>query len=93
LAGFVKGLGVLKMTWLPPADPVRTLKLEGELRGPWVEEVRKACGPCTVPPGGAGLDLSAVTFVDAAGEALLRDLIGRGIDIVACSSYVAELLL
>ena len=38
------------------------------------------------------LDLSALIFVDAAGERLLRDLIARGIEVVACSGYVAELL-
>jgi hypothetical protein len=59
---------------------------------PWVDEVRKACASSTDPAGRASLDLSALTFVDAAGEKLLRELIGQGIEVVASSSYVAELL-
>jgi hypothetical protein len=44
------------------------------------------------PSNRINLDLSALIFVDAAGERLLRELIARGIEVVACSSYVAELL-
>ena len=70
----------------------QTIRLEGKLLWPWVDEVRKACASSTDPAGRASLDLSALTFVDAAGEELLRKLIGQGIEVVACSSYVAELL-
>jgi hypothetical protein len=38
------------------------------------------------------LDLAAVTYVDAAGVELLRDLIAEGVEIAACSSFVHELL-
>jgi hypothetical protein len=72
--------------------PTHTIKLEGKLLGPWVDEVRKACAAGTDIPSRISLDLSAVSFVDAAGEGLLRDLLGRGIEVVASSSYVAELL-
>ena len=68
------------------------IKLEGKLLGPWVDEVRKACIAGTDPSTRISLDLSALAFVDAAGERLLRDLIGRGSEVVACSGYVAELL-
>lgn len=53
-----------------------TLRLEGKLIGPWVEEVeqcwRKALvnlGPRTIL-----VDLSAVSFVDAAGQSLLAKM-------------------
>ena len=52
----------------------------------------KACAAGTGPAGRINLDLSALIFVDAAGERLLRELIAQGIQVVACSSYVAELL-
>jgi ABC-type transporter Mla MlaB component len=73
-------------------DPERapTLKLEGKLMGLWVEELRHVCrdlrSECI------RLDLSAITFVDAAGATLLQDLMRQGNQIIACSGYVAELL-
>jgi hypothetical protein len=72
--------------------PTQTIQLEGKLLRPWVDEVRKACESGKGPTGRTSLDLSALTFVDAAGEKLLREMIGQGIEVVACSSYVAELL-
>jgi hypothetical protein len=70
----------------------QTIRLEGKLLRPWVDEVRKACISGTDPARRTSLDLSALTFVDAAGEGLLRELIGQGIEVLACSNYVAELL-
>jgi hypothetical protein len=68
------------------------LKLEGKLLRPWVDEVRKACVGASDPAGRPSLDLSALSFVDAAGAGLLWELIGLGIEIVACSNFIAELL-
>ena len=67
-----------------------TFKLEGEVFGPWVDSVRAACAIRGRRP--RRLDLAAVTYVDAAGVELLRDLIARGVEIAACSSFVRELL-
>jgi ABC-type transporter Mla MlaB component len=87
-----RGVDVLKMTMLAQVDEIRTLKLEGELSGPWVEEVRQACVAPGVVTSLIRLDLSAVRFVDAVGVSLLRDLMNHGVEIGACSSFVAELL-
>jgi hypothetical protein len=83
---------MLRLTRIAGMHPTQTIKLEGKLLEPWVDEVRKACAPGTSPSSRISLDLFALTFVDAAGEGLLRDLIGRGIEVVACSGYIAELL-
>jgi hypothetical protein len=83
---------MLRLTRSADTQPTQTIKLEGKLTGPWVDEVRKACTVGPIPLARISLDLSALTFVDAAGEWLLRDLIDRGIAVVTCSSYVAELL-
>ena len=80
---------VLRITRLAHSESVQTLQLEGKLLEPWVDEVRQACAPSG---GHSRLDLSAVTFVDAAGVELLRELIRQGIEIAAYSGYVAELL-
>jgi hypothetical protein len=71
---------------------VLTIKLEGEILGTWVGTVRDACtkrGRLTARPR---LDLAGVTYVDAAGVELLRDLMAEGVEIAACSSFVRELL-
>jgi ABC-type transporter Mla MlaB component len=72
-----------------------TLRLEGKLLRPWLVEVlvefsRARAGGNSAPR--VVLDLSAVTFVDAAGVWLLRDLIGQGAEVAGCSGFVAQLL-
>jgi len=57
-----------------PSDSISTLKLEGKLIGPWVDELRRACDELATPPSGLHLNLSAVTFIDSAGINLLGDL-------------------
>jgi anti-anti-sigma regulatory factor len=83
---------MLRLTRIAPTHWAQTIKLEGKLLGPWIDEVSKVCAAGTDPSSRINLDLSALIFVDAAGERLLRDLIARGIEVVACSGYVAELL-
>jgi len=83
---------VLRLTRTAGTLWTQIIKLEGKLVGPWVDEVSKACAAGADPSSRTKLDLSALFFVDGAGERLLRDLIARGIEVVACSSYVAELL-
>jgi anti-anti-sigma regulatory factor len=89
--GFREEPAMLKLTWLTQASRVLILKLEGELLEPWVDVVRDAC----TKRGHSKrlrMDLAAVTYVDASGTQLLRDLMGEGVAIAACSSFVAELL-
>jgi hypothetical protein len=83
---------MLRLTQIASTHRTQTIKLEGKLLGPWIDEVSKACAASTSPSSRIKLDLSALNFVDAAGERLLRELIARGIEVVACSSYVGELL-
>ena len=83
---------MLKMTWRTGPGRGRILQLEGELLEPWVETVRDACTQRGRPSKGLRLDLAAVTYVDAAGAQLLRELMRESITIAACSSFVAELL-
>jgi len=69
-----------------------TIKLEGRLLGPWLDEVRRECNQAPHPLTSLSIDLSAVTFVDALGTEFLRELIGRGVKIKAYSSFTKELL-
>ena len=81
---------MLRITWLSLKGRVQTIKLEGEIVSAWVGVAREAC--TTWGRRSRRLDLAAVTYVDAAGLQLLRDLMADGVDIAACSSFVAELL-
>jgi len=83
---------MLRITHARGRNSISTLRLEGKLLGPWVTELARSCNelPCYLDC--LRLDLSAVTFVDGPGVALLRDLIGRGATVAACSGLVLELL-
>jgi anti-anti-sigma regulatory factor len=83
---------VLKITRRSHQGRGLTIKLEGEVLGPWVGSVRDACTIRGRRPRRLRLDLAAVTYVDAAGVQLLRDLMAEGVEIAACSSFVGELL-
>ena len=83
---------MLKITETARNDSSRTFKIEGKLLGPWVDELRNVCTQPLDRAEQVGLDLAAVTFVNAAGAELLRELIRKGIIITQCSAFVAELL-
>jgi ABC-type transporter Mla MlaB component len=83
---------MLRLIPMAGSSSVDTFKLEGKLMGPWVSEVRDAFAHLKDRSTRTCLDLSDLTFVDQAGAELLRDLVRQGVEIVACSSYVAELL-
>ena len=69
-----------------------TLKLEGNVIGPWVQEVKReseralACGAILT------LDLSGVSYVDREGLELLRTLQDRQAMFLNTSAFVAEQL-
>ena len=83
---------MLRITHTQGHDSVWNLSLEGKLVGPWVTELARSCNELPCPPNRLRLDLSAVTFVDGPGVALLHDLLARGATLAACSGLVAELL-
>ena len=67
------------------------LVVEGDLLGPWVEELRKTCDPFLGNGRKLSIDLSGVLFADRDGVALLRHLGGRQAQL-NCSAFLAELL-
>ena len=83
---------MLRITRMVGNDSVETLKLEGKLQGPWVDEAHDAYALSAAQASRTCLDLSGLTFADGEGAALLRELIRSGARVVGCSSYIAELL-
>jgi anti-anti-sigma factor len=71
------------------------LKLDGNVTGPWVNELRRACdtaignGP---RPKRLILDLAEVHFVDSTGIRLFRDLVAQRVSLSNASAFVAEQL-
>jgi hypothetical protein len=70
-----------------------TLHLEGQVVGPWVEELRRTCEPLVEAGRTLTLDLSGVSFVDREGVALCRGLRQRrAARLRNCSPFVKEQL-
>ncbi|PYU98538.1 MAG: hypothetical protein DMG26_18440 [Acidobacteria bacterium] len=70
---------MLKVT-VERGDRVTTIKLEGKLSGPWVDEAAKVWSDVV---GGTAakdvvVDLSGVTFIDKEGKKLLGQMLGQG---------------
>jgi anti-anti-sigma regulatory factor len=86
------GAAMLKITTISGDGCTRTIKLEGEILAPWVKAVRWACTQHVHQAPRPVLDLSAVTYADAAGARMLLDLNRDGVEIIACSGFVRELL-
>ena len=67
--------------------------MEGRLTGRWVEELRRTCDLQGLSDGiRLTLDLSDVSFADAAGIELLKELSIGQITLLSTSSLVAEQL-
>jgi hypothetical protein len=69
-----------------------TLKLEGRVVGPWVDEVRQVCETLLSVGRVLRLDLTDVTFADASGVAALSGFKSRGVTFTNCSPFVEEQL-
>ena len=70
------------------------LKLEGSVKGPWVEELRKAWLAAKTMANGEPLsaNLSAVSFIDAAGRDLLLRMRKQGVVLTGASSFLRHML-
>jgi ABC-type transporter Mla MlaB component len=87
-----EGEDVLRITETARSETARTFKLEGKLRGLWLDELSKLCTQSIERSEQVHLDLAAVTFADTAGVQLIDDLIRQGVTIIQCSGFIAELL-
>jgi anti-anti-sigma regulatory factor len=83
---------VLKISRVESPDAAITIRLEGQVSGPWVEELRSSCEQLLATGSGLILDLTEVSFIDTDGVALCRSLRERNVPFLHCSPFVAEQL-
>ena len=83
---------MLRITTEDEAEGVRTLKLEGSVAGPWVDELRQVVHSWLARGSALRLEVSGVGYVDREGAVLLRELTRRPVQIHGYSSFISELL-
>lgn len=67
------------------------LRLEGQISGRWVDELRRTYDECRTVTRPLTIDLKAVTFIDRAGIAFFADVY-PDVLLVNCSLFAAEQL-
>ena len=72
-------------------DGISTIRLEGKLLAPWLDEF-KALFQGGTPIRSMRLNLKDVDYIDAAGLEVLSALRRQGLLIIASSAFVAKLL-
>lgn len=85
---------MLRIIPLPARDGDAVMRVEGEIREAWVQVLEEECTR-RIAGGSAqpvALDLQHVTYVDAAGRALLRGLTTMGIQLRNCPPLIAAQL-
>jgi hypothetical protein len=70
------------------------LKLEGSVKGPWVDELRKAWLTSAKIAGDqpVSIDLGAVSFIDARGRDLILRMQREGVALTGASSFLRQVL-
>jgi len=77
---------------VPQEHEGTTLRLQGDVIGLWVEELRRSCDAARRWGEALTVDLTDVGFVDWDGVALLRRLEDAGVLLVNASRFVVEQL-
>lgn len=80
---------MLKVTVLNEHDLLETWELEGKLSGEWVKELNRCWLERPTQPGlQLQINLKAVTFIDASGKQLLKEMHSRGVGIKGCGCMI-----
>jgi anti-anti-sigma regulatory factor len=83
---------MLRITCIAEDEESATLKLEGWVIGPWVEELRNACERSVARRHTVILDLSEVRFADPQGIRTLKALSRHCVRFVGMSTFLSVLL-
>src|SRR5277367_1056747 len=84
---------MLRVTVVESSRSAVTLRVEGRITGSFVEELRRACDAHTFAEEvQLSLELADVSFADAAGIVLLKELHSRGVGLLRTNPFMAEQL-
>jgi len=83
---------MLKISESKPVRRTTTLRLEGRVVGPWVDELKQVCEPLVKNGCNLALDLTEVTFADESGVAFLTNLRSHGVKLLSAMPFVEEQL-
>jgi ABC-type transporter Mla MlaB component len=83
---------MMRISVVQSSSQAVTLRLEGEVKGGWIGELRHSCEGFLSRGIGLALDLADVSFIDRDGIALLHALQDRDVILSNASYFVAELL-
>jgi ABC-type transporter Mla MlaB component len=87
-----KGSQMLRISVVRSSSQAVTLQIEGDVKGRWVEELRRSCEEALSRGTQLTLDLAGVSFIDLEGIALFRALLNRRVALTRLSSFTAEQL-
>jgi ABC-type transporter Mla MlaB component len=87
--GYLEACLMLRITTTNAQDSMLLLKLEGKLFEPWIDELQRSI---QVPAAMVTLDLSSLSFADAAGVQFLAELIRHGATLQGTSGFISALL-
>ena len=83
---------MLRITVLESSARATTLRVEGRIAGPWVDELRTTCNEhIGSAPVRLFLELDEVSFADAAAVACLKQLRDQGVGFLRVSPFLTEL--
>jgi hypothetical protein len=89
----IRQTAMLRITVVESSKIAVTLRVEGRLTGPWVEELRTACNMHTFPDEvQLSLELADISFADAEGISLLKELRNRGVGLIRPTPFLVEQL-
>lgn len=83
---------MLKISESVGQDGGTIVKLEGQVTGAWVTEVREYCRRLLDTGLLLTLDVGEVSFLDSKGVALFKELRMRRVTLVNCDPFLTELL-
>lgn len=83
---------MLRIMRLQMAPGRATLRLEGRVIGPWVDELERSCEQVLAGGHALTLDVADVAFVEPRGARLLKALLARGVAVENCPAFVSEQL-
>jgi ABC-type transporter Mla MlaB component len=83
---------MLKITRVARSNQEITLQLDGRVAGQWVDLLRESAESVLEEALRLTLDLKNICFIDCEGLALIKSLMGRGVQQVNAPLFVAEQL-